>query len=54
MEDQFNFLYHLHLPPTQSMCLPVYERKWLLNRFVEQKEKEHQAMESAKKRGKSK
>ena len=52
MDEVFFFMYHLHMPPGQSMALPVYERKWLVNRFIEQKEKEHQAIEAAKKKGK--
>ena len=52
MEEQFNFMYHLQMPPSVSMGMPVYERKWMINRFMEQKEKEHQAMEAARKKAK--
>jgi hypothetical protein len=31
------------------MCLPVHERKWLIQRFIEQKKKENEAIERAKK-----
>jgi hypothetical protein len=31
------------------MTLPVYERKWMIHRFIDQKEKENQAMEKARK-----
>lgn len=36
------------------MSLPINERKWLVNRFIEQKEKENEAMESARRKAKVK
>ena len=36
------------------MCLPINERKWLIERFIQQKEKENEAMESARKKAKTK
>jgi hypothetical protein len=52
MEEIFFFQYHMHMSRSECMTLPVYERKWLVHRFIEQKEKEQKAMESAKKKGK--
>ena len=52
MDEIFFFMYHLHMPPDKSMSLPVYERKWLINKFVEQKEKENEAIENSNKKRK--
>jgi len=35
------------------MFLPVHERKWLIQRFIEQKKKENEAIEKAKKKAKT-
>jgi len=35
------------------MSLPINERKWLIDRFVKQKEKENEAMESARRKAKT-
>ncbi len=34
------------------MSFPIFERKWYINRFIEQKEKENEAMEAAKQKSK--
>lgn len=34
------------------MILPINERKWLIDRFIQQKEKENEAMEAARKKAK--
>ncbi len=49
MEEVFFFQYHMHMDRTESMSMPVFERKWLIHRFIEQKQKENEAMEKAKK-----
>jgi hypothetical protein len=36
------------------MTLPINERKWLIDRFIQQKEKENEAMEAARRKAKSK
>ena len=53
MEEKFFFLYHMHLDPFIAMQIPVYERKWHVERFITQKEKENAAMESAKRKAQS-
>lgn len=35
------------------MSLPINERKWLVNRFIQQKEKENEAMEAARRKAKT-
>ena len=47
-------MYHLNLPRESFMCLPINERKWLIERFISQKEKENEALEAAKRKAKAK
>jgi hypothetical protein len=49
MEEEFFFMYHLHMPPSETLMMPVNERKWYVHRFIQQKEKENEAMEKARK-----
>jgi hypothetical protein len=50
MEEKFFFLYHLKMPPHISMTMPINERKWHIERFILQKEKESEAMETIKRK----
>lgn len=50
MDEEFFFLYHLKLGREQFMKYPVRDRKYLINKFIEQKNKENDAIEAAKKR----
>ena len=43
----------MRLHPFLSMAIPIHERKWLIERFISQKEKENAAMESAKRKAHS-
>lgn len=52
MEEKFFFIYHLHREVDEVMRMPINERKWYIERFVVQKQKEHDAMESAKRKAK--
>ena len=54
MEEKWFFLYHMHLEPRKSMQLPINERKWMIERFIKQKERENQAIEAAKRKAKLK
>jgi hypothetical protein len=49
MEELFFFQYHMRMSKVDCMGLPVHERKWLIQRFVEQKKKENDAIDRAKK-----
>ena len=49
MEELFFFHYHLHSSRRDAMTLPIHERKWMIKRFVEQKRKENEAIEKARK-----
>jgi len=53
MEELFFFMYHMKQSRNEFMNLPINERKWLIERFIQQKEKENEAMESARKKAKN-
>jgi hypothetical protein len=52
MEEKFFFWYHFRTEPYISMSIPIFERKWYIERFITQKEKENEAMEDAKRKAK--
>ena len=54
MEEKFFFQYHMHLDWDNCMRMPINERKWMIERFIKQKDKENQAIEAAKSKAKSK
>jgi hypothetical protein len=49
-EEVFFFLYHMRQSMTETLKLPIIMRKWLINKFLEQKEKEHQHMEAERRK----
>jgi len=54
MEEIFFFQYHLHLSRDDCMVMPINERKWMIERFIKQKQRENEAMEAARRKAKSK
>ena len=50
MEEKFFFQYHMHCD--SSMRMPVNERKWMIERFIQQKERENQAIQAARSKAK--
>lgn len=50
MEEIFFFMYHLHINREAALKMPINERQWLLVRFIQQKEKENEEMEAAKRK----
>jgi hypothetical protein len=50
MDEQFFFLYHLNTSRTDFLKYPINERKYLIAKFIEQKEKEHEYMEKARRK----
>jgi hypothetical protein len=54
MEEVFFFEYYLHESRNNTLAIPINERKWLIARFFEQKERENEAMEKAKRKAKIK
>lgn len=53
-EEIFFFQYQLKLPMSGSMSLPINLRKWMIERFIEQKEAENKAMEASRRKSQSK
>lgn len=53
MEEMFFFMYHLRQSREDFLALPINERKWMIERFIKQKDTENDAMESAKRKAKS-
>ena len=47
-------MYHMKQSRVEFMCLPINERKWIIERFIQQKEKENEAMEAARKKARIK
>lgn len=45
-EEIFFFQYHMRLPMASSMTLPINLRKWMIERYIDQKEKEKEAMDA--------
>lgn len=52
MEDIFFFQYHLKMDRETCLRIPVNERKWLTQRFINQKNSEHEAFEAERRKGK--
>jgi hypothetical protein len=52
-EEIFFFQYHLRLDMQGTMRLPINMRKWMIERFIEQKDKENEAMEASKRKAQS-
>lgn len=44
----------MQMSKRDCMQLPVHERKWLIQRFVSQKQKENEAIEKAKRQARHK
>ena len=53
MEEMFFFMYHLRQSREEFLSLPINERKWMIDRFIKQKEKENEAMETARRKAKT-
>jgi hypothetical protein len=54
MEETWFFMYHLNRSRKDVMQMPINERKWLVERFIQQKERENEALEAAKRKAKLK
>ena len=49
-EDIFFFQYNYRMSKTECMNLPINLRRWMVQRFIDQKQKEEEAMEKARKK----
>jgi len=45
MEEIFFLIYNLHMSLTEAEAIPVFKRKWLISRFIEQKQYEKEVIE---------
>jgi hypothetical protein len=54
MEEQFFFKYYLKTGRDEFRDYPILERKWMMHRFLMEKEKENQEMEKLKRDAKKK
>jgi hypothetical protein len=54
MEETWFFMYHLNRSRKDVMQMPINERKWLVERFIQQKERENEPLEAAKRKAKLK
>jgi hypothetical protein len=52
-EEIFFFQYHMHLDMSGSMSLPINLRKWMIERFIQQKESENKAAEAQARKSRS-
>jgi hypothetical protein len=50
MEEQFFFKYHLRMSREEFRAYPILERKWMIDRFIKQREREDQHMKAARKK----
>ena len=48
MEEQFFFTYHMQRSREEFRKYPINERKWMVARFLEQKEREEKYIEKEK------
>jgi hypothetical protein len=49
-EEIFFFQYHMRQSMKDTMLLPINLRKWLIQRYIQQKEKENEQMESERRK----
>jgi len=52
-EELFFFMYHLRQQRSEFYRMPMPERKFQIYRFIEQKEKEKEAIEAEQRKAKS-
>jgi len=48
MDEEFFFLYHLKVGRKEFLQYPINERKYIITKFIEQRERENEYMEKAK------
>lgn len=53
-EEIFFFMYHMQQERSKILQMPINSRKWIIQRFIQQKEKENDAMEAARRKSKHK
>ncbi len=53
-EEQWFYLYNFQMPPWETNQLPILERKWFIDRFIKQKEREKEAYDRERSKSRSK
>lgn len=53
-EEIFFFMYHMRQERSKVLQMPINSRKWIIQRFIQQKEKENEAMDAARRKSKQK
>jgi hypothetical protein len=53
MDEMFFFLYHLHVDKWSFLQLTISERRYLIDKFVEQKKKEKEEHDKEMRKAKS-
>lgn len=48
MDEIFFFMYHMHQTKEQVMSLPIVERRYIIDKFVQQKNLEKEEIDKAK------
>lgn len=46
-------MYHLHMPPREVRRMPILERKYYIEKFVDQKKRENESIEKERRKAKS-
>lgn len=54
MEEWFFFKYHLKMSKSDALQLPIHERKWMAQRFMQQREMEREYIETQRRQAKGK
>lgn len=52
-EEIFFFQYQMHMDPEMCMRMPIVLRRWMIERFVEQRESENKAIESQQRKARN-
>lgn len=50
MDEVFFLMYHMRQSRDATLSLPIVERKWLIRRLLQQKEKEEKWLEAQNKK----
>ncbi len=53
-EEQWFYLYNFQMPPWETNRLVIIERKWFIDRFIKQKDREKEAYDREKAKVKKK
>ena len=53
-ESKFIFAYHMGIAPSEVDRWPIWVRKWMVERFVDQKQKENDAIKREQRKAQAK